>query len=983
MYSDNTYASDEEDFYDAEEISTASLPEGFRHSKSPLSAAGLLWRNSPNSQSSDEDLSKLEKLQKAEDELIERKKLAEIRLRNEEEEIRQRLEKIERKKQAEVHRQLVLDALAKQREERGKLEQEEEELMALEAETLARENEQRRRKVLMLREKLYSSSSRGHTPNCDNQPCAADGSSLGAPADYVIDNGVVFAKDGLNFDVNGSALTACDNNVDALQNPLQGEMAIAGSNPTVKDLIMDSKPDLQKDEHVKVATSQPDVLPGPIAPPRKKRSAGGSGVSRAGRGASSGIGCSKDADEQSSVANAGAAACTADDSISGNSAGMMAGGVTVPAPSATADKTERISPAQSEHSLNIKLATLGRSYVTTEDQGSKSSEARYSMASQSKRTQAEGDKAAITRMNSEASESAAHNLPEKSDGTNPLSLHIMQLTKDYGRDSISHESDDSQKSTLHVAQKAIKKGGVHLKNLVGKTIGKLKSVADEVLQREDTAAGEDEDRLDGLSQSKKLTSSNHKGHQDFQNVRLVQTFYGEHRGPVWTMKFSPCGRLLATGGQDAIVRVWALVDAYTYFTDMRHKHCESKRSTGAGAGAASMEAHSDEGSTTAATESAHSGAAAAASAVSALSAPDSESPSPRDTPFVSTALARFSGHTSDVLDLSWSKNYFLLSSSMDKTVRLWHMSKSECLCCFQHIDFVTAIVFHPRDERYFLSGSLDGKLRLWNIPEKKVALWNEVAGPIKLITAANFSQNGRFAVVGTYDGRCIFYSTEQFKYFTLINVKSSRGKNARGHKITAIEPLPNEDKILVTSNDSRLRLYDLRDLTLTCKYKGCVNTSSQIKASFSNDGRFIVCGSEDSNIYIWKTYHDFQPFSSARRDRNVYWESIKAHEAVVTATVFAPQPNLFFSRNKSASLKSSGEKSDEGLKLSVEVRCSNSLRSSGGKGGLGTGTRLKAESLQKSGSGERHLGEALVTADYIGTIKVLVKPNEAEKSSDK
>ena len=29
-----------------------------------------------------------------------------------------------------------------------------------------------------------------------------------------------------------------------------------------------------------------------------------------------------------------------------------------------------------------------------------------------------------------------------------------------------------------------------------------------------------------------------------------------------------------------------------------------------------------------------------------------------------------------------------------------------------------------------------------------------------LITAANFCMNGKFAVVGTYDGRCIFYETE-------------------------------------------------------------------------------------------------------------------------------------------------------------------------------------------------------------------------------
>lgn len=55
---------------------------------------------------------------------------------------------------------------------------------------------------------------------------------------------------------------------------------------------------------------------------------------------------------------------------------------------------------------------------------------------------------------------------------------------------------------------------------------------------------------------------------------------------------------------------------------------------------------------------------------------------------------------------------------------------------------------------------MDGKLRLWNIPDKKVALWNEVDGQTRLITAANFCQNGKYAVIGTYDGRCIFYDTE-------------------------------------------------------------------------------------------------------------------------------------------------------------------------------------------------------------------------------
>lgn len=62
----------------------------------------------------------------------------------------------------------------------------------------------------------------------------------------------------------------------------------------------------------------------------------------------------------------------------------------------------------------------------------------------------------------------------------------------------------------------------------------------------------------------------------------------------------------------------------------------------------------------------------------------------------SKPLCTYRSHTADVLDLSWSRNYFILSSGMDRTVKLWHLSRPECLCCFQHMDFVTCIAFMPK-----------------------------------------------------------------------------------------------------------------------------------------------------------------------------------------------------------------------------------------------------------------------------------------------
>ena len=38
------------------------------------------------------------------------------------------------------------------------------------------------------------------------------------------------------------------------------------------------------------------------------------------------------------------------------------------------------------------------------------------------------------------------------------------------------------------------------------------------------------------------------------------------------MKFSQCGQLLATAGQDTILRIWVLKNSYSYFDEMRNRY---------------------------------------------------------------------------------------------------------------------------------------------------------------------------------------------------------------------------------------------------------------------------------------------------------------------------------------------------------------------------------------------------------------------------
>lgn len=72
----------------------------------------------------------------------------------------------------------------------------------------------------------------------------------------------------------------------------------------------------------------------------------------------------------------------------------------------------------------------------------------------------------------------------------------------------------------------------------------------------------------------------------------------------------------------------------------------------------------------------------------------------------------FLGHTEDILDISWSAGGFILTASLDKSVRLWHVSQPDCLREFWHSDFVTSVQFHPLDAQRFVSGKLNNLCRV-------------------------------------------------------------------------------------------------------------------------------------------------------------------------------------------------------------------------------------------------------------------------------
>jgi hypothetical protein len=285
-----------------------------------------------------------------------------------------------------------------------------------------------------------------------------------------------------------------------------------------------------------------------------------------------------------------------------------------------------------------------------------------------------------------------------------------------------------------------------------------------------------------------------------------------HDGAVWAMRFSQDGRWLATGGQDTIVRIW---------------RAQMWNETGDG----TSDSQSEGGGLDLPSTS--------------TSATRCDSPEPGGGQLDGDELAarrafdpepafELRGHQHDVLDLAWSRDNFLLSSSMDTTVNLWHTSTSVCLRQYQHSDFVTAVMFNPADDTMFLTGSLSGQLSLWHIPSHRVVAHREIQ---ESITSAALNPDGGMAVAGTFEGKATFFRLEvegsgsEVSGATLGHLaqldlsekqtkkRGPRGRAGRaksgGSKITGITFRPglsvagetalgyNCDEVLISSNDDR------------------------------------------------------------------------------------------------------------------------------------------------------------------------------------
>ncbi|KAJ6390670.1 hypothetical protein OIU77_024809 [Salix suchowensis] len=319
-----------------------------------------------------------------------------------------------------------------------------------------------------------------------------------------------------------------------------------------------------------------------------------------------------------------------------------------------------------------------------------------------------------------------------------------------------------------------------------------------------------------------------------------------HEGSILTMKFSPDGKYLASAGEDGVVRVWQVMEKErsdefgTLDIHSSHAHFTINDLS-----VAPLKVDTEKKGQFKSMRTSDSACVIFPQRVFQIS----------DKP-----IHEFFGHCGDVLDLSWSKDRYLLSSSVDKTVRMWKVGCDKCQQVFFHNDYVTCVQFNPVDENYFISGSIDGKVRIWAIPGCQVVDWTDIT---EIVTAVCYCPDGKGGIVGSMNGNCRFYDASDNRLRQNAQICLQGKKKSPSKRITGFQFSPSEPtRLMVTSADNQVRI--LHGVDVICKYRGLRNAGSQISASFTSDGMHIVSASEDSNVYIWNSVNQNGPVDQVK-----------------------------------------------------------------------------------------------------------------------
>ena len=282
---------------------------------------------------------------------------------------------------------------------------------------------------------------------------------------------------------------------------------------------------------------------------------------------------------------------------------------------------------------------------------------------------------------------------------------------------------------------------------------------------------------------------------------LIKTL-PKHGDDVWIATFSPDGKILASASDDRKIRLWSregallkeLTDTGGFVTSVSFSP-DSKTFASAGEDG-KIRLWSREG----------------------------------------VLLKTFVAHGTLITSLSFSPDgQQLASASEDKTVKLWKQDGTLLKTLNGHSDAVWSVSFSP-DGKTIASASFDKKIKLW---KRDGQLLRTLEGHTNRVLDVSFSPDSKILASASLDGTVMVWRQRDGQVLTTLK---GHGQGVRGVSFS-----PDGQTIASAGLDKTIRLWKYSDLFKTLRgHQGKIRS-----VAFSPNGRLLASSSTDKTVKLW------------------------------------------------------------------------------------------------------------------------------------
>ncbi|MBD2562825.1 MULTISPECIES: WD40 domain-containing protein [Nostoc] len=297
---------------------------------------------------------------------------------------------------------------------------------------------------------------------------------------------------------------------------------------------------------------------------------------------------------------------------------------------------------------------------------------------------------------------------------------------------------------------------------------------------------------------------------NFAHADLAKCVFAETLGGIFSVAFSPDGKLLATGDTNNEIRLYQVVDGQQMLTCRGH------------AGWVRSVTFSPNGD---------------------IMASGSDDQTVRLWN-VSTGqcVANLQGHSSGIQSIAFSTNgHMLASSSEDKTVKFWDIETGLCFKTLSVDDYsVWSIAFSP-DGHTVVTGNDNHTLNLWDINSGRCIKILE--GHTNRVHSVTFSADGRILASASHDHTVKLWNVDTGQcYLTL------QGHTDSVHSVT----FSLDGHIIASgSDDQTVKVWDVATGKCIRTLRGHSSRIWTVALSSDKDSYILASGGDDQKVMLW------------------------------------------------------------------------------------------------------------------------------------